>query len=292
VSGCCVVSPLLLLMSSLLLFVISLILRVIRPPSFSSSSSRPSSCSSSSRPSSSSSSSQPSSYPCSSSSSHPACSSSRPSFTPFPPCRHRFPPSLLSSPHLDSPHISRHSSSPASHPSCASRPSSSVLFRPSSCGFPPSLASSSCSFSHRYVALIVFVDLPVLALRLRVVRSLWRCGGNDAGGGCCVEFSIVRGQSEERTTGYNKCRSLFLRCTGWASHFLGPPLCCPSPIPPLSRHVPAHIPLARGGAGAAVVRSMNPGMFVIEPTSLGRGEGLVAGFLRVVGTKLRSRGGG
>ena len=37
---------------------------------------------------------------------------------------------------------------------------------------PPSSASLSYSFSHHYVALIVFVDLPVLALRLRVVRSL------------------------------------------------------------------------------------------------------------------------
>jgi len=45
--------------------------------------------------------------------------------------------------------------------------------------------------------------------------------------------------------GYDKCHSPFLRRTGWASHFLGPPLCCPSPIPPSSRHVPAHIPLER-----------------------------------------------
>ena len=102
----------------------------------------------------------------------------------------------------------------------------------------------------------------------------------------------VGGESDERKTGHNKCHGPFLRRTGRASHFLGPPLCCPSPIPPSSRHVPAHIPLARGGAGVAVVRSTNPGMFVIEPTSLGRGEGLVAGFLRVVGTELRSRGGG
>ena len=108
-------------------------------------------------------------------------------------------------------------------------------------------------------------------------------------------FNIVSGgggESEERKMGYDKCCSLFLRRTGWASHFLGPPLCCPSPIPPLSRHVPSHIPLERGGAGAAVVRSANPGVIVIEPTSLERGEGLVVGFLPVVGTKLRSQGGG
>jgi len=112
--------------SSLLLFVVPLILRVVRPPSFSSSSSRPSSSSS-----------RTSSYPCSFSSSRPACSSSRPSFASFPPCCRRFPPSLHSSPRLDPPpHVSRHSSSPAPHPSCASRPSSSVSFRPSSCGFP------------------------------------------------------------------------------------------------------------------------------------------------------------
>jgi hypothetical protein len=118
---------------------------------------------------------------------------------------------------------------------------------------------------------------------------------NDAGDGRCVGFNIVSGgggESEERKTGYDKCHSPFLRRTARASHFLGLPLCYPSPIPPSSKYVPAHIPLERGGAGAAVVRSANPGVFVIEPTSLERGEGLVAGFLRVVGTELRCRGGG
>ena len=44
------------------------------------------------------------------------------------------------------------------------------------------------------------------------------------------------------------------RHTGWASHFLGPPLCFPSPIPPSSRHVPAHIPLEReGGCGCRLL---------------------------------------
>jgi len=34
--------------------------------------------------------------------------------------------------------------------------------------------------------------------------------------------------------------------------------------------------LERGGAGAAVVRFGQPGVLIVEPTSLNRGEGLVA----------------
>ena len=95
-------------------------------------------------------------------------------------------------------------------------------------------------------------------------------------------FGIVRdglgvgGESDERKTGYDKCRSPLSRCTGWASHSLGPPLCFPSPIPQSSKYVPTHIPLERGGAGAAVVRFGQPGVLIVEPTSLNRGEGLVA----------------
>jgi len=74
--------------------------------------------------------------------------------------------------------------------------------------------------------------------------------------------------------------------------FLGSPLVMSLPNSPSRRHVLAHIPLERGGASAAVVRSANPGVIVIEPTSLKRGEGLVVVFFPVVGTELRSRGGG
>ena len=68
----------------------------------------------------------------------------------------------------------------------------------------------------------------------------------------------VGGESDERKTGYNKCHHLFLRCTWQASHLLGPPLCFSLPIPPSSKYVPTHIPLERGGAGAAVVCFVHP----------------------------------
>jgi len=61
-----------------------------------------------------------------------------------------------------------------------------------------------------------------------------------------------------------------------------PPCVSPPPIPSSSEYVPAHIPFERGGAGAAAVRSAHPGVLVVEPTSLNRGEGLVAGWLWVV----------
>ena len=44
--------------------------------------------------------------------------------------------------------------------------------------------------------------------------------------------------------------------------------------------MPAHIPLERGGAGAAIVRFVHLGVLMVEPTSLNRGEGLMAGWLR------------
>jgi hypothetical protein len=53
--------------------------------------------------------------------------------------------------------------------------------------------------------------------------------------------------------------------------------------------VPAHIPLERGGVGAAV-RFARPGGLMVEPTSLNRGEGLMAGWLRVVAGELWWRG--
>ena len=93
----------------------------------------------------------------------------------------------------------------------------------------------------------------------------------------------VGGESDERKMGYNKCHSLFLRCTWQASHFLGPPLCFSPPIPPSSKYVPARIPLERGGAGVAVVRFA---VLMVEPTSLNRGEGLMSGWLQVIAGKL------
>jgi hypothetical protein len=61
-----------------------------------------------------------------------------------------------------------------------------------------------------------------------------------------------------------------------------------SPIPPVE-YKPAHIPLERGGAGVAAFCSAHPGCWwlVVKPTSLIRGEGLIAGLLRVVGRVLR-----
>ena len=50
----------------------------------------------------------------------------------------------------------------------------------------------------------------------------------------------------------------------------------PSLIPLLSKYIPAHIPLERGGAGATAVHSVHPQLLVIEPTSLMRGEGVIA----------------
>jgi hypothetical protein len=83
------------------------------------------------------------------------------------------------------------------------------------------------------VAATMWVVDAVWGLRSFVVR-----GGLGAGGG-----------SDQRRTGYDKCRSPFSRRTGRAYHLLSPPLCfCHS-----NSTVPAHIPLERGGAGAAVV---------------------------------------
>ena len=55
-----------------------------------------------------------------------------------------------------------------------------------------------------------------------------------------------------------------------------------SPIPPVE-YKPAHIPLERGGAGVAAVCFAHPGVLVVEPTSLIRGEGLIATLWGVVG---------
>jgi hypothetical protein len=81
----------------------------------------------------------------------------------------------------------------------------------------------------------------------------------------------------------------------FVTHYAGltpwvPPCVCPSLIPASSDCVPTHISLERGGVGAAAVHSAQPGVLVVEPTSLNRGEGLVAGLLSVDGRVLRCRG--
>lgn len=172
---------------------------------------------------SSSSSSCTSSYPCISSSSRPASSSSRPSFALFPLCHRCFPllciallvltlllcispilhvsPVLLTPPPLCRFALCRVVSPRLSSSFCLF----SVSFDPFSTSFDPSshrrsLASSSCSSSHHYVIRIVFVDLPVVAVHLQVLRSSRRCGGNDVGGRHCVGFnmSVVVGEKVKR----------------------------------------------------------------------------------------------
>ena len=74
--------------------------------------------------------------------------------------------------------------------------------------------------------------------------------------------------------------------------FWVPPCVSLPPIPPSSKYVPAHIPLERGGAGADVVWFVHPGVLMVEPTSLNRGERLMARLLRVVAGELWWQGGG
>jgi len=59
---------------------------------------------------------------------------------------------------------------------------------------------------------------------------------------------------------------------------MGPPLIVlPPKFPPLSRNKPAHIPLERGGGGYdCILASEGAAEMLVEPTSLNRGEGLVA----------------
>ena len=264
-SRCRVVFPLIPVMSSLLLFIVSLILRVVSR-SFSSSSSRPSSVSSS----------HTSSYPCSSSSSHP-------SFTSFPLI-------IIVSPH--------HRLSPPPHRLSSSSSTLFLFVDPlpvqfAAAGHSLSLGSAGSPPRNVLSSFPLSPSLPPLSVCRRCVFG--SSGGrrsDDVGGGCCVGFDIVRGglgfggESDERKTGYDKCRSPFVRRTGRASHSLGPPLYFPSPIPRSGKYVPAHIPLERGGAGAAVVRFVHPRALMVEPTSLNRGEGLVSEWLRAVSGEL------
>ena len=77
------------------------------------------------------------------------------------------------------------------------------------------------------------------------------------------------------------CNALDRPPTCWV-----PPCVFPPPIPPWIEYVSAHIPFKRGGAGAAAVHSVHPEVFMDEPTSLNRGEGLIARWWQVVGGKL------
>jgi hypothetical protein len=97
-------------------------------------------------------------------------------------------------------------------------------------------------------------------------------GGLGAGGG-----------SDQRKTGYDTRRSPFLRRTGWASHFLGPPLCfCHSNS--TVEHLCTRPHPFRKGRGRCGCR--HPGLLMVEPTSLNGGEGLVSGWLQVVAGEL------
>ena len=68
--------------------------------------------------------------------------------------------------------------------------------------------------------------------------------------------------------------------------FWVPPCVSLPPIPPSSKYVPAHILLKRGGAAAAAVRFVHPGVLVVEPTSLMRKEGLITALWGVAGMEL------
>ena len=113
-----------------------------------------------------------------------------------------------------------------------------------------------------------------------------------AGTVCDSIISGGGGESKERKMGYNKCRSPFSQHMGQASHFLGPPLYYPSPIPLSSGYMPTHIPMERGGAGVAIICFVHLRVLIVEPTSLNRGEGLVAGWLQVVAGEWWWQGGG
>jgi hypothetical protein len=85
-------------------------------------------------------------------------------------------------------------------------PGASLLFLQPTLEVPSSFSSSSCSSSYRCVALVVVVDLPMLEFCLRVFRSSWRHGGNDAGGGRCVGFNTISGGRQIAKTNHDKCR--------------------------------------------------------------------------------------
>ena len=71
-----------------------------------------------------------------------------------------------------------------------------------------------------------------------------------------------------------------------------PPCDYPSPIPPSSEYdLPTSLWKGRGGC-ACVLASEGTNEFLIEPTSLNRGEGLAFGWLRVVRVELEGRGRG
>ena len=121
---------------------------------------------------------------------------------------------------------------------------------------------------------------------------------DDVGGGRCVGFDTLGvgwGLGEEMMRKKRATTSVIAR---FCDTLDGPPTCwvppCVSlpPIPPSSKYVPAHIPLERGGVGADVVWFVRPGVLMVEPTSLNRGERLVAGLLRVVAGELWWRDGG
>ena len=92
-------------------------------------------------------------------------------------------------------------------------------------------------------------------------------------------------------TNHNEGCGPFSGRTSWASYFLGPPLFS-LPQSSVKCKSTAHIPLERGGAAAAAVHSAHPGVLVIEPTSLKRGEGLTDGLYRAAEGEIGGKGKG
>ena len=105
---------------------------------------------------------------------------------------------------------------------------------------------------------------------LHLLGCWWTYGGvalhdSAARAGHCIVITVVAtwgmglmgisgrwGQKEgEMKTNHNLRCGSFLRCTAWASHFLGPPSHFSIPNSSVDQLGAAHIPLKRGGVGAA-----------------------------------------
>jgi len=180
-----------------------------------------------------------------------------------------------------------------------------VLHGPPTSWVPPPVSSADLGGSIPLLLVvpfgIVFVLLSLRRPRCRrglayagiaslIRQSSCRRGGNDAGGRCYLGFNIISSR-EERKMGYGKCRSPFFRRTGWASHFLGPPLCFPSPIPRSSKYLPAHIPLERGSGCHPVCasRGVDGGAHIPQERGGARGQVVAGGCGLVVVARVVAR---
>jgi len=122
---------------------------------------------------------------------------------------------------------------------------------------------------------------------VRVSVSSGFCGGSDVRGGFCMGFNIVRRGEWEIGIGENEVQlsSYFVFMTYPLGLPLpGPPLTFPTPpfLRRATRSCPHPVGKRRGGCGF-VLASEEAGVLSIGPTSLNRGEGLLAGWPRVVG---------